>query len=151
MESNMHLLLFATQKELFGLNVEHVNRVVNLEQMIKIPKAPTFVVGAINLEGRVIPIVDLAQKIELGSTDIKPETKVIILEISRDDEIIEIGVLIDEILDVIPIDEKDLSAPPLDNMGFDTDTLDGMYKTDDKFYMIIGVSKLFRNEIDFAA
>lgn len=145
---NKHLLLFSLKQELFGISVENVIRVINLEKIIKIPKAPTFVVGAINLEGQVIPVVDLANKIDLGVTEINQDKKVIVLEIIREEETMEVGVIIDEVLDVVALENTALAAPPLDNMGFNTNCLDGMYKADEDFYMVISASKIFETELE---
>lgn len=145
---NQHLLLFSLKQELFGISVENVIRVINLEKIIKIPKAPTFVVGAINLEGQVIPVVDLANKIDLGVTEANEDKKVIVLEIVREEETMEVGVIIDEVLDVVSLENTALAPAPLDNMGFNTNTLDGMYKTGEDFYMVISASKIFQTELE---
>lgn len=148
LEDNQHLLLFSLKQELFGISVKNVIRVINLEKIIKIPKAPTFVVGAINLEGQVIPVVDLANKIDLGITEVNEDKKVIVLEIIREEETMEVGVIIDEVLDVVSLENTALAPPPLDNMGFNTNTLDGMYKTGEDFYMVISASKIFQTELE---
>ena len=143
---NNQYLLFSLKDELFGISVENVIRVVNLEKLIRIPKAPAYVAGALNLEGNVIPVADLARKIELGETEITNNRKVIILEVFHEDETIDVGVLIDEVLDVVQIGTN-LLPPPLENMGFDTNTLEGMYKVEDDFYMILSAHKVFEKEL----
>lgn len=147
MNNQMPCLLFCLCKELFGINVENVLRVINLEKLINIPKAPYFIAGAISLEGNVIPVVDLAKKIDLGETVIDKNTKVIILEVFHNEDTIEVGVLIDDVLDVITINESKMLPPALEKMGFDTQTLTGMYKVDEDFYMILNASKVFEKEL----
>lgn len=143
----MPYLLFSLCKELFGINVENVLRVINFDKLIKIPKAPDFVAGAISLEGNVIPVVDLAKKIELGETAITKSTKVIILEVNHNDDTIEVGVLIDDVLDVVTLVDSKVIPPALDRMGFNTNTLDGMYKIEEDFYMLINATKVFEKEL----
>jgi purine-binding chemotaxis protein CheW len=140
-------LLFSLNNELFGIRIENVLRVISLEKMMKVPKAPAFIAGAISLEGNVIPVVDLAVKIELGQIAISKETKVIILEVHHEEDTIEVGVLIDNVLDVLTIDENKLLPPVLESMGFDTQTLDGMYKVEEDFYMILNARKIFEKEL----
>lgn len=147
MTNQMPCLLFSLNKELFGINVENVLRVINLEKLMKIPKAPVFIAGAITLEGNVIPVVDLARKIDLGETLIDKGTKIIILEVHHNEDTIEVGVLIDDVLDVITINESKLLPPALDRMGFNTETLDGMYKVEEDFYMILNAIKVFEKEL----
>ncbi len=145
--ANIHCLLFSLNKELFGIPVENVIRVINLEKVIKIPKAPAYIAGAINLEGNVIPVVDLAKKIEFGETEIHEKCKVIILEIVTEEEVIHVGVIIDEVLDVVNISKSQLLPPPLESMGFDTNTLMGVHKVGEDFYMILQANKIFENEL----
>lgn len=140
-------LLFSLNKELFGIDVDNVLRVINLERLMKVPKAPGFIAGAISLEGNIIPVVDLAMKIDLGHTQIVKQTKVIVLEVNHNEEIIEVGAMVDEVLDVAVIDESKLLPAVLDSMGFDTQTLDGMYKLEDSFYMILSATKVFEKEL----
>jgi purine-binding chemotaxis protein CheW len=147
MNNQMPALLFCLCKEYFGISVANVLRVINLEKLIVIPKAPHFIAGAISLEGNVIPVVDLAKKIDLGETTITKNTKVIILEIEHNDDTLEVGVLIDDVLDVITINESKLIPPALEKMGFDTQTLKGMYKVEEEFYMIINAGKVFEKEL----
>jgi purine-binding chemotaxis protein CheW len=149
MKNQKPCVLFSLCKELFGMDVENVLRVINLEKMMKVPKAPEYIVGAISLEGNVIPVVDLAKKIELGFTEITKETKVIVLEIFHEDTTLLAGVLIDDVLDVITVEESKLMPPALESMGFDTQTMYGIFKQDDKYYNILNATKIFEKE--FAA
>ena len=147
MTNNKPCLLFTLCKEHFGIYVENVLRVISLEKLMVVPKAPDFIAGAISLEGNVIPVVDLAKKIELNKTEIGKSTKVIILQVTHGDDTIEVGVMIDEVLDVITLQESKLLPPALERMGFDTQTLDGMYKVEEDFYMILNPTKVFEKEL----
>jgi len=147
MTNNKPCLLFTLCKEHFGIYVENVLRVISLEKLMVVPKAPDFIAGAISLEGNVIPVVDLAKKIELNKTEIGKSTKVIILQVTHGDDTIEVGVMIDDVLDVITLQESKLLPPALERMGFDTQTLDGMYKVEEDFYMILNPTKVFEKEL----
>ena len=147
MTNNKPCLLFTLCKEHFGIYVENVLRVISLEKLMVVPKAPDFIAGAISLEGNVIPVVDLAKKIELNKTEIGKSTKVIILQVTHGDDTIEVGVMIDNVLDVITLQESKLLPPALERMGFDTQTLDGMYKVEEDFYMILNPTKVFEKEL----
>ena len=147
MTNNKPCLLFTLCKEYFGIYVENVLRVISLEKLMVVPKAPDFIAGAISLEGNVIPVVDLAKKISLGKSEINKSTKVIILQVHHGDDVIEVGVMIDDVLDVITINDSKLVPPALERMGFDTQTLDGMYKVEEDFYMILNATKIFEKEL----
>ena len=148
MTNNKQCLLFSLCKEQFGIDVENVLRVISLDKLMKVPKAPEFIAGAISHEGNVIPVVDLSKKIDLGVTTINDKTKIIILQVHHNDgDTLSVGVMIDEVLDVIMVNESKLLPPALEGMGFDTQTLDGMYKVNEDFYMILNATKIFEKEL----
>jgi purine-binding chemotaxis protein CheW len=147
MSMNKQCLLFSLSKEQFGIDVENVLRVINFDKLMKVPKAPDFIAGAISLEGSVIPVVDLAKKIELGETTISKSTKVIVLQVDHNGDVLNVGVMIDDVIDVITITDSKLLPPPLEGIGFDSQTLDGMYKLNDVFYMILNAQKIFEKEL----
>jgi purine-binding chemotaxis protein CheW len=147
MSMNKQCLLFSLSKEQFGIDVENVLRVINFDKLMKVPKAPAFIAGALSLEGNVIPVVDLAKKIELGETTISKSTKVIVLQVDHNGDVLNVGVMIDDVIDVIMITDSKLLPPPLEGIGFDSQTLDGMYKLNDVFYMILNAQKIFEKEL----
>ena len=147
MATNNQCLLFTLCKENFGIDVDNVLRVINFDKLMKIPKAPDFIAGAISLEGNVIPVVDLAKKIDLGVTEITATTKVIVLQVHHSDETIDVGVMIDDVLDVITVNPAKMLPPALESMGFDSQTLDGMYKVNEDFYMILNATRIFEKEL----
>ena len=151
MISTKQCLLFSLCKEQFGIDVENVLRVINFDKLMKVPKAPDFIAGAISLEGNVIPVVDLAKKIELGETTVTNKTKVIILQVHHSEDTINVGVMIDDVLDVISITDSKLLPPALDGLGFDTQTIDGMHKVNEDFYMILNATKIFEKELAIIA
>jgi purine-binding chemotaxis protein CheW len=144
---NKQCLLFSLSKEQFGIDVENVLRVINFDKLMKVPKAPAFIAGALSLEGNVIPVVDLAKKIDLGETTLSKSTKVIVLQVDHNGDILNVGVMIDDVIDVITITDSKLLPPPLEGIGFDSQTLDGMYKLNDVFYMILNAQKIFEKEL----
>ena len=147
MQHQIACVFFSLCRELFGINVINVLRVINLDRIIKIPKAPDFIVGAITLEGNVIPVVDLAKKIALGQTDVTAKTKVVVLEVPHHETMFMVGIMIDNVLDVATIERAKMTPPVLESMGFDTSTLDGLINIDQNHYMILNASKIFEKEI----
>lgn len=140
-------VFFSLCREMFGIDVINVLRVINLERIMKIPKAPDFIVGAITLEGNVIPVVDLAKKIEMGETSITDDTKVIVLEVHHEEINFMVGIMIDNVLDVATIEVSKMIPPTLENMGFETNSLEGLININQDHYMILNATKIFEKEI----
>ena len=144
-------LLFSLCNELFGIDVQSVLRVINFDSLMKVPKAPEYISGAITHEGNVIPVVDMAKKIDLGATAINEKTKIVILQIVTESDTTAVGILIDDVLDVTPVDKSNLLPPALEGIGFQTDIIDGIHKEAERFYTIINAVRLFEKELVFTA
>ena len=129
-------LLFLLNNERFAIDVEMVIRVVDLEGIKRVPQAPDFVRGIIKVDGKVLPVTDLANKIELGETEINRKTKVIIIEMGEEDKL-ELGLLIDDVINVVEVEPGQIQPSPLENMGLNTNTLSGMFKYQEEFYLLI--------------
>lgn len=147
MKKQRSCVLFSLSRENFGIDVKNVLRVINLEKIMKVPKAPAFILGALTLEGNVIPVVDLARKIELGESVVNDKSKVIVLEIHHEDTTLLAGVVIDDVLDVVQVDESSIMPPVLEGIGFDTQVMDGICKIEDTFFNILSASKVFEKEL----
>ena len=94
------IISFELAKEVFGLNIGNVERIAHLKSITYVPRAPSFIVGIMNMAGRIITLVDLSKILELeGRGDFE---QVIILE----SENMSIGLLTGLVTDVITIDEE---------------------------------------------
>ena len=98
--SGEQIISFELAKEVFGLNIGNVERIAYLESITHVPRAPSFIIGIMNMAGRIITLLDLSKILELeGRGDFE---QVIILE----NENMNIGLLTGLVTDVITIDEK---------------------------------------------
>jgi purine-binding chemotaxis protein CheW len=140
-------VLFSLNKQLFGIDTEIVSRVINLERLLKTPDAPDFIAGIITIEGELVVVIDLAYKIAGRKTIPNYNTKVIILNMPGHDHRVMVGVLIDDVHNVLNIDESKLLAAAHDAGGIDANPLDGMYKIEDDFYIIMDSAKVFEKEL----
>jgi hypothetical protein len=61
-----HLVTFYLADEEYGLDVRTVQEIIRVTDTTHVPRAPQFIKGVINLRGRIIPVVDLKKKLELG-------------------------------------------------------------------------------------
>jgi chemotaxis signal transduction protein len=71
----------------------------------------------------------------------------VILQVFHGEDVLNVGVMIDDVLDVIAINESKILPAALEGMGFDTQTTDGMYKVNEDFYMILNATKIFEKEL----
>ncbi len=131
------IISFELAKEVFGLNIGNVERIAYLESIIHVPRAPSFIVGIMNMAGRIITLVDLSKILELeerGNFE-----QVIILE----REAINIGLLTGLVTDVITIDEESKTDSVIMLDAKDKGFVSAVINTGDIIVNLLDVDKLF--------
>jgi len=137
-------LTFALGEEKFAIPVEHVQEVVEFGQVTKVPNAPNYMLGIINLRGRVLPLLDTKQKLGLPATILTQKSRIMVLDIQgENDKNIQIGALVDVAREVVDIAEKEIhDAPEFENLKTAT-PITGIVNNQGNITMIMDIKKVF--------
>ncbi len=139
-------LTFKLDKEIFGSTVNRVSEIVEVPKITKVPKAPEYMRGVINLRGKVLPVIDTRIKFGMTSVQDTVDTCIVVLDIEMEGENITIGALVDGVSEVLTIDDSRIeSAPSLGNK-YKSEVIDGMYKHDEDFIMLLNIDKVFSGD-----
>ncbi|MBF0530647.1 MAG: purine-binding chemotaxis protein CheW, partial [Deltaproteobacteria bacterium] len=114
-------LTFELTRELYGLEILKVREIMGMMEITHVPQTPAFVKGLINLRGRVIPVVDLRLKFGLSETEYTERTTIIVVEISSESGQILIGIVVDNVSEVLHIAKQDLEITPNFGSNLQTD------------------------------
>lgn len=136
-------LTFKLGDEIFALDVSQVREVLDLTNITKVPRAPTFMRGVINVRGSVVPVVDLRAKFGLPATDDTLDTRTIVMDLSLDGETAVIGALADSVHEVIEIEPSAIEPPPKIGMRWKTEFIKGIGKRNDEFIIILDIDRVF--------
>lgn len=136
-------LTFILSDEEFAMPIMQVKEIIEYRELTRVPMVPGFIRGAINLRGGVVPVIDMAVKFGMPSSNIGRRSCVVILEIEQGEEIVVVGALVDKVLDVSEIAEEAIEPPPTFGTGIRTDFIYGMGKRDESFVVILDVSRVF--------
>ena len=110
-EAEQQALLVSTfylGKKAYGLPTTHVQEIVTFRGVTQVHHAPRFIRGVINLRGKIVTVFDLAVRTALGQLAQNAEGRVIILAWSGE----YIGLLVDEVIDVFPVEPTDILRAP---------------------------------------
>jgi purine-binding chemotaxis protein CheW len=136
-------LTFKIADELYAVNVSKVLSILELTKITKIPRTPEYIRGVINLRGIVLPVVDLRIKFGLETTAFTNNTCILVMELQLDEETVKLGGLVDSVQEVLEIEDKDILPAPNFGQKFRSEFIEGMYKTDNTFVMILDIEKIF--------
>ncbi|MEO6187498.1 MAG: chemotaxis protein CheW [Ginsengibacter sp.] len=139
-------LTFKLDNELFAINVSKVLEILEIKPITKIPKAPSFMKGVINLRGNILPVIDTRNKFCLPQYDFTIDTCIIVLNINADKDSLLVGAIVDSVQKVIdiPVD----CIQPSSSIGaiYREDFINGIAKIEDDFIMILNIDRVFSAE-----
>jgi len=150
METIEKHLVFRIKDQLFTIHVSFVNTIIKLPRLFKVPQAPEFILGVINLEGDAIPVIDTGIKLNMGALEIFDQSQVIIMQrkVESSDKFQLLGFLVEDVCDVTDIDTRKTQALPNSKYSFDERLVDGMHKINEEFCMQINTNNFFKGEIE---
>lgn len=138
----VELATFYIGDALCGMDILKVQEINKLMQMTKVPQAPDYVLGILNLRGQIVTILDLGRKLGLGETDISQDPRNIIVNSAGG----HVGLLVRRISDVVSADMKKRERAPANMSGIQGEYFTGVYKTDDNLIGILDVDKVLSIE-----
>lgn len=138
----IELATFYIGDALCGMDILKVQEINKLMQMTKVPQAPDYVLGILNLRGQIVTIIDLGKKLGLGETDISLDPRNIIVNSTGG----HVGLLVAKISDVVEADMDKLEPPPANMRGIQGDFFKGVYKTQSTLIGILDIEKVLSLE-----
>ena len=139
-------LTFKLGEEIFALNVGQVREVLDLTTITKVPGTPDFMRGVINVRGSVVPVMDLRLKFGLSRTENTLDTRIIVMELSLDGEVVVLGTLADSVNEVIDLEPNQIEPPPKIGMRWRTEFIKGIGKRNDLFIIILDIDQVFSTD-----
>ncbi|MDH5735599.1 MAG: chemotaxis protein CheW, partial [Gammaproteobacteria bacterium] len=113
-EDGEEYLTFRLANEEYGVDILRVQEIRGWENVTRIPNAPNYVKGVLNLRGAIVPIMDLRIRFDLPATDYTPTTVVVVLAVmsNNGEKKRIVGVVVDAISDVVNAKMSDIQATP---------------------------------------
>lgn len=137
---------FKLEEEVFALEIDQVREVLDYTPPTRVPGSPEFMVGVINLRGSVVPVVDLRKKFGRPETPKTVDTRIVIVEVTVDQEATILGALADSVKEVIELEPDQVGPAPRIGMRLRTDFIKGMGRKEDHFIIILDIEKVFSVE-----
>jgi purine-binding chemotaxis protein CheW len=142
-EETTQLVVFKLGEEEFGVNILQVREIEKLDQgLTRVPKAPHFVEGVINLRGEIIPIVDLRKRFGLTLPDLGLDSRVIIVEIGDE----PVGMLVDAVVEVLRVPLSAIESTPSITKGVNSYYLAGVAKIDERLIVLLNLERALSPE-----
>jgi purine-binding chemotaxis protein CheW len=139
-------LTFRVSEEDYGIQILKVQEIIRLQSITKVPKAPDSVRGVINLRGKVIPVMQLRKKFGLPEVDDTERTCIIVVQIGREGKNTTMGIMIDEVKEVVDIRAENIEETPSFGENINIDFILGIGKINDRLKILIDIDKVMSNK-----
>jgi purine-binding chemotaxis protein CheW len=141
-EELLQLVTFSIGEEEFGVEILKVQEIIRMLEITRVPKAPDFVEGVINLRGKVIPVIDLRLRFGLTAKEHDKKTGIIVIEINQ----MIVGFVVDSVSEVLRIPSSTIEPPPPVISGLDSEYISGVGKLDDRLLIMLDLNRLLSKE-----
>lgn len=138
-------LTIGMDEELFGIAVEDVREVLVASEITRLPGMPDYTKGVINVRGKAVTVVDLAQKLGMPVIDSNSDTNILVLDLEED---LPLGTIVRNVYEVLEISEEDIEPAPGFGFGIQLSFLKGIAKTPTGFVIILDMKTIFSDLLE---
>ena len=139
MAGTAHLVCFRIGKEAFGVDIFAVREIVKAQEITPVPGTNDYVLGIINLRGKIISVMDLAARLGLGAANVDRASRILVVDLDG----FTGGFLVDAATEVLKLPDASIDPAPeeLKNTIHD-DYLEGVGKLEDRLVIILNLRRL---------
>jgi len=139
-------LTFFIAGEEYALAILRVREIIQYAGVTRIPRAPEWVRGVINLRGSVVPVVDVGARFGVAQLQPTRSTCIVVAEVRQDGESTVIGLLADAVSEVIDLPATDLQPVPAFGTRARTEYLQGMGRVGERLMLMLDVDRLLSGD-----
>ncbi|WAM33430.1 chemotaxis protein CheW [Caldicellulosiruptor morganii] len=108
-------LVFRLADEYYALVVSFIENIEKMMPITRVPNTKEYIKGVVNLRGEIVPVIDLREKIGVTKEEFSDETRILIINWKNE---FKVGLIIDEVLDVVYLAKEDFDAATRDRNEF---------------------------------
>lgn len=132
----LQLVSFKIGHEEFGVDITKVQEINRMVEITKVPQAPAYVEGVINLRGKVIPIIDLRNRLGVELKEYDKNTRIVVVDIEQH----VMGMIVDSVSEVLRIPVSTIEPPPDIATGMNSEYIQGVAKLEDRLLIFLDLS-----------
>ena len=135
-------LTFCLSDEGYGVDILRVQEIKGWTPVTRIPNAPEYLRGVLNLRGAIVPIIDLRMRFGMDNVEYTATTVVIVLSVRREGRERIIGVVVDGVEDVLNVNPAEIKPAPDFGATINTEFISGLATVDEKMVMLLDIDRL---------
>ncbi|MEM2839435.1 MAG: chemotaxis protein CheW [Thermoplasmata archaeon] len=142
-EDEVQLVIFSLGSEEFAAEITQVREIISIDKITRVPSAPKFIFGVINLRGKLVTVVDLHERLGFQRTQPLEKSKIIVSDIKGG----VLGMMVDQVVEVSRVLESQIEPPPPMSAGkIDSKYILGIAKMKDRLIVILDLENVLIDE-----
>ncbi len=142
-DGTVQVIVFKLGDERYGVEISQVREIIKPTQITRIPNAPDFVEGVINLRGQITTIINLRKRFGMEPKPIDNDTRIIVVEYDN----AVIGMMVDVVNEVKYLSKDDIEPlPNIVTARSEAKFLKGVGKLPDGLLILIDLNKVLSDE-----
>jgi purine-binding chemotaxis protein CheW len=142
----IQLVSFHLGEELFGIDILRVQEINRMVDITRVPQAPTYCEGVINLRGKVIPVIDLRIKFDLPVAERDKNTRIVVCDVDGG----IVGMLVDAVDEVLRIPGTTIEPAPSVVTSIHSEYIQGVAKLDGRLLIFLDIAGIADEVSQFA-
>jgi purine-binding chemotaxis protein CheW len=134
----LQLVIFKLGNESFGVEIATVESIIKMQTITRLPQAPSFVEGIINLRGKILPVVDLRKRLNIDLTEITKDSRMVVVALAGS----TVAMVVDQVNEVLRINDDIVEAPPAISQSVDSRFIEGIAKINEDLVILLNLSKV---------
>ena len=134
----IQLVSFKLGQEEFGIDILRVQEINRMVEITKVPQAPYYCEGVINLRGKVIPVIDLRKKFDMDVQEWDKNTRIIVCDVDGS----VMGMIVDAVEEVLRIPSSTIEPAPGIVTTVNGDYISGVAKLEKRLLIFLDISKI---------
>lgn len=138
------VIAFLLNDELIGIDIKNIIKISKRLDITPVPKTPDHILGVMNLRGNIVPVVNTKKMLGLPNADKSNQEFILII----DSAIGNIGLMIDQVVGAITIEDDEVLPAPINSIGIDSKYITGVVVTHEErknknLLILLNIDKLF--------
>jgi len=135
----LQLVSFQIGLEEYAIDILCVQEIIRVVEITRVPNAPHYVEGVLNLRGKVIPIINLRTRLGLSSTEHTKDTRIVVVDVAH----LLLGFIVDSVEEVLRLPEEFIEPPPLTGRGGADEFHKGVGRVEGRLLILLDLELLF--------
>jgi purine-binding chemotaxis protein CheW len=136
------LVIFELGKEQFGIEIAAVEGIVKMQEITRIPYAPSYMEGITNLRGSVLPVIDLRKRFGLPEEEETRDTRIITVNMDN----IKIGMIVSSVTEVLTIDDSVIEMPQGMMTNVNSQFITGVAKIENRLVILLSLADILSSD-----